>query len=82
MKFCETNKRNFRATKFIVADIDHKPMFWGGEQFVYSSSRLTAKAPTELFSKEDATRLIRMEKSYRILNNFSVSEHKLIPVFI
>ena len=82
MRFCETNRRNFRAIKFIVTDHNNKPMFWGGEQFVYSSSRLTSKAPTELFSKEDATRLIRMEKSYRILNNFSVPEHKLIPVFI
>ena len=82
MKFYETNRRNFRAIKFIVTDNNNRPMFWSGEQFVYSSSRLTAKAPTELFSKEDATRLIRMEKSYRILNNFSVSEHKLIPVFI
>lgn len=82
MKYIETNRRNFRALKFIVTDSNHKPMFWGGKQFVYSSSRLTSKAPTELFSKEDATRLIRLERSYRILNRLSISEHKLIPVFI
>lgn len=62
--FYKSNKRNFKATKFIVT-INGKPGFFDGDQICFSAHRLTAKAPTELYTKEEAKQIIKRTIRYR-----------------
>jgi hypothetical protein len=79
--FYTTDRRKFKCEFVIVVDKDHVPMFFSGDQFVYSNSRKTAKAPVEIYTKEEAERLIKKHRHYRRTSGYIVDIIRTIPVY-